>query len=62
MIFTNRNTSGRELTVAFLNKVVEGVSITGVSEFIVVWWKLLKTLHCNGAEVARKGSVLGQHR
>lgn len=59
MIFINRNILGREFIVVFFNKVVEGVLIIGVSEFIVVWWKFLKILYCNGVEVVRKGSVFG---
>lgn len=51
----------RTHTEAFIDEVVECVTITCVCKLIVIGRQLLKTLDCNSTEVSRKCCVLRQH-
>ena len=51
----------RTHTEAFIDEVVECVTITCVCKLIVIGRQLLKTLDCNSTEVSRKCCVFRQH-
>lgn len=51
----------RTHTEAFIDEVVECVTITCVCKLIVIGRQLLKTLDCNSTEVSRKCRVFRQH-
>lgn len=48
----------KNLTVAIVNKVIEGVAITVVSEFVVGRRKLLEALKSYGIEIPTEFGVL----
>ena len=51
----------RTHTEAFIDEVVECVTITCICKLIVIGRQLLKTLDCNSTEVSRKCCVFRQH-